>query len=172
MAVELFPCGVLLQRTWLIAWSRTAEGACWARANIAASVKEGATREKVRAFGRLAPIATRDAAGLPNQPQRTRQMLEMWPQDEPHPHKLAFTTAKLTSPSPYRLPEPVSLATQDSQRKTLCPVYSTLRRIKYGAQPQARRTSCEWRHRRPRASQIGLGGLPAQGGVTEKIGGR
>ena len=61
------------------------------------SVKEGVTREKIRAFGRLAPIATRDAAGLPNRTQRTRRhLLEVWPQDEFH--KLAFTTAKVTLP--------------------------------------------------------------------------
>jgi hypothetical protein len=29
-----------------------AERACWAKENIVASVKQGATREKVRAFGR------------------------------------------------------------------------------------------------------------------------
>jgi hypothetical protein len=50
---------------------------------IAASVEEGATREKVRAFGRLAPVATQDAAGLLHQPQRTRHMLKVRLQDEP-----------------------------------------------------------------------------------------
>src|SRR5215813_12780779 len=74
IGVELFPCGVLSQRIWLNAWSRMGERDCWAKRNIAASVKEGVTREKARTFGRLAPIATRDAAGLPNQPQRTRQL--------------------------------------------------------------------------------------------------
>src|SRR5262245_38036428 len=74
LGVELFPCGVLSQRIWLNAWSRMGERDCWAKRNIAASVKEGAIREKARTFGRLAPIATRDVAGLPNQPQRTRQL--------------------------------------------------------------------------------------------------
>ena len=52
--------------------SQTAEKACWAKQYIAASVQEGATREEVRAFGRLAPVATQDAAGLLHQPQRMR----------------------------------------------------------------------------------------------------
>jgi len=69
------PCGVLSQRIWLNAWSQTAERDCWAKRNIAASVKEGATRGKARAFGGLAPIATRDAAGLLSQPQRTLELL-------------------------------------------------------------------------------------------------
>ena len=113
------PCGVLSQRIWLNAWSRMGERDCWAKRNIAASVKEGAIREKARTFGRLAPIATRDAAGLPNRTQRTRHLLEVWPQDEPHPHKLAFTTAKLTQPlavsaSRTGLPRDPGQSAQDS----------------------------------------------------------
>ena len=116
---SFFLCGVLSQRSWLIAWSQTAERDCWAKRDIAESVKEGATREKVRAFGRLAPIATRDAAGLPNRTQRTRHLLEVWPRDEPHPHKLAFTTAKLTQPlavsaSRTGLPRDPGQSAQDS----------------------------------------------------------
>src|SRR5215831_15479625 len=65
------PCGVLLQQIWLIAWSQD----CWAKWDIAASAKEGATRGKVRAFGRLAPIATQGAVGLLSQPQRTLELL-------------------------------------------------------------------------------------------------
>src|SRR5262249_4650638 len=68
---------------WLIDWSQTAEKACWAKRYIAASVEEGATREEVRAFGRLAPVATQDAAGSPHQPARTRHLLKVRPQEEP-----------------------------------------------------------------------------------------
>src|SRR5215831_18064410 len=69
------PCGVLSQQIWLIAWSQTAEKDCWAKWDIAASAKEGATRGKVRAFGRLAPIATQGAAGLLSQTQWTLELL-------------------------------------------------------------------------------------------------
>ena len=75
IGAELFPCGVLSQRIWLNAWSRMGERDCWAKRNIAASVKEGAIREKARTFGRLAPIATQGAAGLLSQPQRTLELL-------------------------------------------------------------------------------------------------
>ena len=99
-------CGVLSQRIWLIDWSQTAGKACWARRYIAASVEEGATREEVRAFGRLAPVATQDAVGSLHQPQRTRHMLRVRTSSLRRDRGEAFFM-QMTSPSAYK-PAPTS----------------------------------------------------------------